>query len=121
MATTSEPATTNWSQIVTSFDLRRGRTYRPYAFTEFGALMVANILSSPEAVKMSLYVIRAFVKIREELTANSAILKRLAEIDKTLFVHDQALRDLFAKLRPLLMPLPEKPRREIGFHARDKA
>jgi hypothetical protein len=50
--------------------------------------MAATVLSSPRAVKMSLFIIRAFVKIREDLAANAAILKRLAEIDRTLLVHD---------------------------------
>ena len=54
----------------------------PYAFTEHGALMAANVLNSPRAVAMSVYVIRAFVKMREEVAANSAILRRLAEIDR---------------------------------------
>ncbi len=66
---------------------------------------------------MSLYVIRAFVKMREELTANIAILKRLAEIDKTLLEHDLALHSIWTKLQPLLTPPPEPPKRRIGFIA----
>jgi hypothetical protein len=69
---------------------------------------------------MSLYVIRAFVKMREALAANATILKRLAEIDKSLLVHDSALRDLYQKLLPLLAPPPEPPRRRIGFNADNK-
>ena len=65
---------------------------------------------------MSVYVVRAFVKMREELTANAAILKRLAEIEKTLLIHDSALRDLYQKLLPLLRPAPEEPKPRIGFH-----
>ena len=107
----------NRSQIATGSQRHRDPRFPPYAFTEFGALMAANVLSSPEAVTMSLgacpersrRVIRAFVKIREELVANAAILKRLAEIDRTLLVHDHALRDILQKLRPLLAPPPEKP------------
>jgi len=95
------------------------RKYPPYAFTEHGALMAANILNSPRAVTMSVYVIRAFVKLREELAANAAILKRLAEIDKTLLLHDGALRDIFQKLRPLLEPPPAPPKPEIGFHVKE--
>ena len=67
---------------------------------------------------MSVYVIRAFVKMREHLAANAAVLRRLAEIDKTLLTHDVALRDIYQKLRPLLAPPPEPQRREIGFHAK---
>ncbi len=95
---------------------KRNVRYFPYVFTEHGALQAANVLNSKKAVHMSLYVIRAFVKMREELTANATILKRLAEIDKTLFLHDSALRDLYQKLLPLLSPPPEKPRPQIGFH-----
>ncbi len=77
--------------------------------------MAANILSSPAAVKMSIFIIRAFVKQREMLAANQAILKRLAEIDKKLLIHDSALSDIYRKLLPLLQPPPKKARRIIGF------
>lgn len=83
--------------------------------------MAATILNSPRAVAMSIYVIRAFVKMREAHAANAAILKRLAEIDRTLLVHDAALREIFAKLRPLLEPPPAPPKPEIGFHVREDA
>lgn len=103
------------SQSVTS--LRRLKfSKQVQAFTEYGALQVANILKSPQAVQMSLYVIRAFVKMRTELSANAAILKRLAEIDKSIFLHDSALRDIYQKLLPLLAPPAETPKRRIGFN-----
>ena len=65
---------------------------------------------------MSIFVIRAFVKIREQLATNAAILKRLAEIDKTLLIHDAGLRDLYRKLLPLLAPVTGAPKKQIGFH-----
>jgi hypothetical protein len=65
---------------------------------------------------MSVYVIRAFIEQRENLAANAAILKRLAEIDKSLLEHDTALREIYQRLLPLLAPPPEPPRRQIGFH-----
>jgi hypothetical protein len=106
----------NWSQTAT---LKRGRgqhrKYRPWAFTEHGALQVANILRSERAIAMSIYVIRAFIELREKVATNAAILKRLAEIDKTLLLHDSALRDIYQKLLPLLSPPPEPLRRQIGF------
>ena len=108
------------SQIATSSP-HGGRRYFPIAFTEHGALMAANILNSPRAVAMSVYVIRVFVKIREHLAANAAILKRLAEIDKTLLVHDAVLRDVYQKLRPLLEPPPLPPKPAIGFHVKEDA
>lgn len=102
------------SQIVT---LKRGQhaKYPPYAFTEHGALMAANVLHSKRAVQMSVFVIRAFVRMREHVAANTAIIKRLAEIDKTLLEHDTALRDLYHKLLPLLVPESTPKKRRIGF------
>jgi len=91
---TSNRELRNWSQIATTGGKRGGRRYRPYAFTEHGALQAANILRSTRAVQMSVFVIRAFVKMREQLMANAAIHKRLAEIDQTRLLHDSALRDL---------------------------
>jgi len=98
---------------------KRNLRYRPYAFTEHGALMAANVLNSRRAVEMSVYVIRAFVRIRRELTVNETVARRLAEIEKSLLKHDGALRDLYEKIRPLLLPPPEPRRREIGFHVKD--
>jgi hypothetical protein len=97
------------------------RKYLPYAFTEHGALMAATVLNSPRAVAMSIYIIRAFVRMRADLAANAAILKRLAEIDKTLLLHDSALRDIYQKLRPMLEPPPAPPKPEIGFHVKEDA
>ena len=105
------------SQIVTLETPGRGRyrKYLPLAFTEHGAIMAAMLLRSPRAVVMSVYVVRAFVQMREELLASATIFKRLAEIDKKLVTHDVILRDVYEKLRPLLNP-PAPPRKELGFH-----
>ena len=94
----------------------------PAAFTEHGAIMAATVLNSPEAVAMSVFVVRAFIRMREQLAANAAILKRLAEIDKTLLEHDRALGVIWEQLQPLLAPLPEPPKRQIGFdcHRKDE-
>ena len=109
----------NRSQIVTSS--HGGRRYLPWAFTEHGAVMAANILHSDRAIHMSVFVIRAFVRLREHIAANRTILKRLAEIDKTLLEHDTALVDLYEKLQPLLQPPPDPPKRRIGFQSKGKA
>jgi hypothetical protein len=102
------------SQIVTAS--KRNIRHRPFAFTEHGAIMAATVLNSPEAVAMSVFVVRAFMQMREQLAANAAILKRLAEIDKTLLEHDSALRTIWTKLQPLLAPPPAPPKRRIGFN-----
>jgi hypothetical protein len=103
------------SQNAISKPGRGGRTKFPRVFTEHGALMAASILNSERAIAMSVYVIRAFVEIRERLATNAVILKRLAEIDKTLVLHGTALSDIYQKLLPLLSPPPDPPRRQIGF------
>ena len=78
--------------------------------------MAATVLNSSRAVQMSLFVVRAFVRMREELATSAAILRRLAEVDRKLLLHDVVLRDIYEKLRPLLQPPPNPPRKEIGFH-----
>lgn len=107
----------NRSQNAIGSQRHRDPRNRPWVFTEHGALMAANILRSQRAVQMSVFVIRAFVRLREQAAANSAILKRLAEIDLTLLQHDSALRDVYQKLLPLLQPPTDPPRRRIGFHS----
>lgn len=64
---------------------------------------------------------KAFVKLRERLAANASLEKRLIEIEKTLISHDVALRDLYRKIKPLLLPpAAEPPKRRIGFKAEEK-
>ena len=109
-------------EVVTNCDHLRRLKFSPNlprAFTEHGALMAANVLNSEQAVAMSVYVVRAFIHARELIAANAVILKRLAEIDKTLLEHDQSLRVIWRKLQPLLQPPtepPVTPKRRIGFH-----
>jgi hypothetical protein len=92
------------------------RKYLPLAFTEHGAIMAATILRSARAVTMSVYVVRAFVRMRQELLGSATLAARLKKIDRTLLVHDTALRDVYAKIRPLLLAPPIAPKRKIGFH-----
>ena len=94
---------------------RSHNRYLPYAFTEHGAIMAANVLSSPQAVAMSVYVVRAFIQQREVLAANREMLERFAKIDKELLLHDTALRDIYQRLQPLLQPPPDAPRKKLGF------
>lgn len=100
---------------------KRNVRFLPYAFTEHGALMAATVLNSPRAVQMSVFVVRAFVMMREQLLNRAELEKRLAEIEKSLMSHDAALRDLYRKIRPLLLPPPDPPRKEIGFHVKESS
>ncbi len=105
------------SQIVTLKTGGHGGVRKlPWVFTEHGAIMAATLLPSPRAVAMSVYVVRAFVQMKDALLANAVILKRLAQMDRKLMEHDVVLREVVKKLRPLLAPPPEPPRKEMGFH-----
>lgn len=107
------------TELVTNCDRFKNlkhSTVSPWAFTEHGALMVANVLNSPKAIKMSVALVETFVQMRHLLLSHETFTKRLAEIDKTLLDHDQALGDLYQKLLPLLAPPPLPPKRRMGFH-----
>jgi phage regulator Rha-like protein len=107
-------------QIATSKKGRGGRRKLPFVFTEHGAIMAANVLNSPRAVQMSVFVVRAFVKMREALTANKALTEKLAELEKKLTsrldVHEKAIVHILKEIKKLMpLPLPEPKRRPIGF------
>ena len=103
------------SQIVTSSSAEHGgRRYPPLAFTEHGALMAASVLKSPRAVSMSVFVVRAFVRLREIIARNTEIASRMAELERRLRSHDVTLGEVVATLRQLTQAAA-RPRRAIGF------
>ena len=102
------------SQIVTSNIGRGGRRYVPVAFTEHGAIMAASVLSSARAIEMSVFVVRAFVRMRDVARTNAEIAKQLALIERRVAAHDGALKEVFSAIRGLLQP-PAKPKKAIGF------
>jgi len=101
------------SQIVT---LKRGQNikYSPYAFTEHGAVMLANVLKSPLAVRVSIQVVRAFVHLRQPLATNQQVARKIESLERKVDKHDVDLGEILTILRKLLEP-PEPPRRPIGF------
>jgi ORF6N domain-containing protein len=99
---------------------RGGRRYLPWVFTEHGAIMLASVLNSDVAVQASVRVVRAFIKLREMVAANAQLASKLEELERRLDSHDEAIVDLFATLKRLLEP-EAKPKREIGFHVRERA
>ncbi|HEU0040179.1 MAG TPA: ORF6N domain-containing protein, partial [Verrucomicrobiae bacterium] len=111
------------SQIVTLKSGRgQHRKFLPYAFTENGAIMAANVLNSPEAVRMSVFVVRAFVKMRELLGGTKELARQLADLEKKLTArldgHEVAIVDVLRRVMKILdppPPPPEPPRRQIGF------
>ncbi len=90
------------------------RKYLPLAFTEHGAIMAAAVLNSARAVEVSVYVVRAFVRLRELLASNNELARRLDQHEKKLGVHDRAIGGLVSAIREL-MAAPEPQRRPIGF------
>jgi hypothetical protein len=98
-----------------------GRRKRPLAFTEHGAIQAATILNSPRAVEMSVYVVRAFVKLREVLSTNRELARRFEQLesrlDSKLTEHDEAIAAILSAIRELMRPR-DPPRRGIGFTAK---
>ena len=111
---------TSWSQIATSSKKFRGPTRLPMVFTEHGAIMSATILNSPRAVEMSVYVVRAFVKLREFVASNSDLARKLEALEKSVATLDARTRrqfdEVYAAIRALMAP-PVPKSRPIGFTA----
>jgi len=90
--------------------------YLPYAFTEHGVLMLANVLNSQRAIKVSLQIVRTFVRLRQLLSSNIELARKLETLEKK---YDEQFRVVFEAIRQLLIP-PEKPKRPIGFQVKEK-
>lgn len=118
--TAAEASALNRSQPVIGSQKHRDPKSLPFAFTEHGAIMAATVLNSAQAVEMSIYVVRAFVQLRELLSSNKELAKRLdqleARIEKKLTSHDDAIAAMLSAIRNLMNP-PAPKRRGIGFTA----
>ena len=121
---TADEAENLKSQIATSSS-HGGKRKLPYAFTENGAVMAANVLNSPAAVRMSVFVVRAFVKMRDLLGGTKELAKQLADLEKKLTArldgHEVAIIEVLRRVMDILdppppPPEPEQPKRRIGFH-----
>jgi hypothetical protein len=104
----------NWSQIATSSNKHRGTTYRPYAFTEHGAVMLASVLNSPTAVEASIVVVRAFVKMRAVLSVHKDLATKIEQLSKIAVKHDNEFDVVFQLLREITDD-PKYLKRKIGF------
>src|ERR1700734_1343032 len=102
------------SQIVISKEGRGGRRYAPYAFTEHGAVMAATVLNSERAVEMSVFVVRAFVRLREMLATNRRLAGKIGELENRLDTSDSPIKELIEAIKELMTP-KEPPRSRIGF------
>ncbi len=107
------------TEVVTNCDHLRALKFsphRPYAFTEHGVLMAASVLNSQRAIDVSIYVVRAFVKLRDGFMGHAQLSKKLEELERRLQGHDAQITALFDAIRALMAP-PAPARRRIGFHA----
>jgi ORF6N domain len=86
----------------------------PYAFTEQGVAMLSSILKSEQAIKINIAIMRAFVKLRELLSANKELAHKLTELERKIERHDEEIKAIFNAIRQL-MTSPEKPKRKVGF------
>ena len=107
------------SHFATSKKERGGRRYAPYAFTEHGAIMLAAVLNTHRAIEMSVFVVRAFVRLREILSTHKALANRLAELESKIETHDEAIRSLVSAIRQLMAP-PAAGQKKIGFQLKEK-
>lgn len=118
---TGDEAACLTSQIAMSKSKRGGRRTLPYAFTEHGTVMAANILRSPKAIQMSVFVVRAFIRMRQMLIEQRGFARKLAELEEELTarldVHETAINEMFTQIKRLLSPPPESepPKKRIGF------
>ena len=103
------------SQFATSSEWG-GRRYPPYAFTEHGILMLSSVLRSRRAVDVNIEIMRTFVRLREMLSSHKDLARRLDNLEKK---YDDQFRVVFDAVRQLMAPPTRKPRRQIGFHARE--
>jgi hypothetical protein len=96
------------------------RRSRPYVFTEQGIAMLSSVLNSERAIKVNIAIMRAFVKLRQLIDTNRELARKFSELERRVGKHDQEIATVLEAIRQLMAP-PEKPRREIGFHVREKS
>jgi len=118
--TAEEVEMLNRSQFATGSQKHRDPRFTPFAFTEHGAIMAANVLNSPRAVEMSVYVVRAFVRLREAIASNQALAAKLNELERKLKGHDQAIAGILDAIRQLMASPPAPKKRSIGFVTDEK-
>jgi len=108
-------------EVVTICDHLRQLKYSPslpYAFTEHGAIMAANVLNSQKAIITSVYIVRAFVRLREMLLAHKELAHKLVELESRIDKHDKAIIALITAIKELMEPLPVRPKGRIGFNTK---
>jgi phage regulator Rha-like protein len=106
-------------QFATSRLRHGGRRSFPFAFTEHGAIMAATVFNSDQAVEMSVFVVRAFVRLRHLIADNKVLASKIAELEEQMTVHDGKIQDIFQAINQLMSPLPRR-RSKIGFQIQSR-
>jgi len=106
-------------QFATSRLRHGGRRSFPFAFTEHGAIMAATVLNSDQAVEMSVFVVRAFVRLRNMIADNKVLASKIAELEEQMSVHDGKIQDIFQAINQLMAPLAKR-RSKIGFQVQSR-
>ena len=88
----------------------------PYAFTEHGAIMAANVLNTPRAIEVSVFIVRAFIKLRKIIAGQKELQRKISQIERRLSDHDEQIIELVTAIKQLIMPDLPPQKRRIGFH-----
>lgn len=107
------------SQFAISKKGRGGRRKLPYVFTEHGVIMAANVLNTKRAVQMSVFVVRAFIRLRETIASHKDLARKLEELERKIEHHDEEIESIFEAIREL-METPEPPKKQLGFTVGEK-
>jgi len=105
----SQNATSSWG----------GRRKLPFAFTEHGVIMPAAVLNSEIAVEASVFVVRAFIRLREIFTEHKELEQKMKKLELSIDIHDEQIKELIDAINQLLAP-PETPKKKMGFEVREK-
>jgi hypothetical protein len=92
----------------------------PHAFTEHGAIMAASVLNTPRAIESSIFVVRAFVRLRQILATHKELARKLKNLERKLGDHDEQIQTIFEAIRQLMAPPDKKGKKKIGFTAKEK-
>lgn len=109
---------TEWNELVPiwhQFKTRKHSYVQPFAFTEHGVAMLASVLNSERAVKISIIIIKTFVKLREVIATHKELAHKLGELERKFEKHDAEIQSIFEAIRQLMAPPPTPPKRRIGF------
>lgn len=87
----------------------------PFAFTEHGAIMVASVLNSPQAVEVSVFIVRAFVKLRQSIAEHKELARKISQVERHLADHDEQITAIIKIIKQLIQPSPVPKKRRIGF------